>query len=161
VVMVAASAWLQPRGAWVKAVAARTENWAAKPSMPSPGVPVKSQPTGPLGSLILPLREEAGNDMVAPPELRHTFAHRFDHAGAVGHQYPTVSGRDAAICDQQVVIVERGRVERDPDLARPGLTRVRDVLDLDPIQAARRTKNCGFHHDLALRAAAARPSSQS
>jgi hypothetical protein len=51
--------------------------------------------------------------MVAPPELRHTFAHRFDHAGAVGHQYPTVSGRDAAIGDQQVVIVERGRVERE------------------------------------------------
>jgi hypothetical protein len=32
VVMVEASAWLQPRGAWVKAVAARTEKWVAKPS---------------------------------------------------------------------------------------------------------------------------------
>ena len=99
--------------------------------------------------------------MVAWPELRHAFAHRFDHAGAVGHQYPTVSGREAAIGDQQVVVVERGRVERDPDLARPGLTRVRDVVDLDPIQPARRTKDCSFHHDLALRAAATRPSSQS
>src|SRR5580700_5118624 len=49
VVMVAASAWLQPRGAWVKAVAARTEKWVAKPSMPSPGVPAKL-PTGPMGS---------------------------------------------------------------------------------------------------------------
>jgi hypothetical protein len=47
VVMVAASAWLQPRGAWVKAVAARTEKWAAKPSTPSPGVSAKS-PAGPL-----------------------------------------------------------------------------------------------------------------
>ena len=82
--------------------------------------------------------------MVAWPELRHAFAHRFDHAGAVGHQYPTVSGREAAIGDQQVVVVKRGRVERDTDLARPGLTRVRDVVDLDPIQSARRTKDCTF-----------------
>src|SRR5580698_1184982 len=49
VVTVAASAWLQSRGAWVKAVAARTERWAAKPSMPSPGVPARL-PTGLLGS---------------------------------------------------------------------------------------------------------------
>src|SRR5579862_9658276 len=42
------------------------------------------------GQPILPFREEAGNGMVAWPELRHAFAHRFDHAGAVGHQYPTV-----------------------------------------------------------------------
>ena len=99
--------------------------------------------------------------MVASPELRHAFAHRFDHTGAVGHQYPTVSGREAAIGDQQVVVVERGRVERDPDLARPGLTRVRDVLDLNPIQPSRRTNDCSFHDDFALRAEAARPSSQS
>ena len=99
--------------------------------------------------------------MVAWPELRHAFAHRFDQASAVGHQYPTVSGRVAAIGDQQVMVVERGRVQRDPDLARPGLTRVRDVLDLNPIQPARGTKDCSFDHDFALRAAAARPSSQS
>src|SRR5258707_9440222 len=49
VVMVAASAWLQPRGACVKAVAARTEKCAAKPSMPSPGVLARLH-TGPLGS---------------------------------------------------------------------------------------------------------------
>ena len=99
--------------------------------------------------------------MVAWPELRHALAHGFDHTGAVGHQYPTVSGRETAIGDQQVVIVERGRVECDPDLTRPGLTRVRDVVDLDPIQPARRTKDCSFHYDLPLRAAATRPSSQS
>jgi len=45
------------------------------------------------------LREEAGNDMVAWPELRHAFAHGFDHTGAVRHQYPTVSGRETAIGD--------------------------------------------------------------
>jgi hypothetical protein len=37
------------------------------------------------GQPVLPLREEVGNGMVAWPELRHAFAHRFDHAGAVGH----------------------------------------------------------------------------
>src|SRR5271168_5426174 len=54
------------------------------------------------GQPILPLGEEAGNDVIAWPELRHAFAYGFDHAGAVGHQYPTVSGREAAIGDQQV-----------------------------------------------------------
>src|SRR3984893_9191237 len=49
------------------------------------------------GQPILPLREEAGNDMVAWPELHYAFAHRFNHPGAVGHQYSTVSGREAAI----------------------------------------------------------------
>src|SRR5271156_5870891 len=82
-------------------------------------------------------------------------------AGALRHQHPTVSGREAAIGDQQVVVIERGRVQRDPDLARPGLTRVRDVVDLDPIQPARRTKDCSFHYDLPLCAATTRPSSQS
>ncbi len=37
--------------------------------------------------------------MVAWPELRHAFARGFDHTGAVRHQYPTVSGREAAIGD--------------------------------------------------------------
>src|ERR1700751_4485073 len=101
--------------------------------------------------------------MVAWPELCHAFAHRFDHAGAVGHQYPTVSGRVGvtAIGDQQVVVIERARVERDPDLAGPGLTRVRDIVALDPLQPARSTKDCSFHYDLPLRVAATRPSSQS
>jgi hypothetical protein len=44
---------------------------------------------------ILPLREEAGSDMVAWPELRHAFARRFDHAlGAPSEAAPiTPTGR--------------------------------------------------------------------
>jgi hypothetical protein len=34
-------------------------------------------------------------------------------------------------------------------------------MDLDPIQSTRRTKDCSFHYDLPLRAAATKPSSQS
>src|SRR6266478_5039897 len=35
--------------------------------------------------------------MVVWPELRHAFAHGFDHTGAVRHQYPTVSGRETSL----------------------------------------------------------------
>src|SRR5690349_12182847 len=46
VVMVAASAWLQPSGALVKAEAAATTVSRAKPSTPSPGTVAKPTGTG-------------------------------------------------------------------------------------------------------------------
>ncbi len=55
---------------------------------------------------ILPLREKAGDHMVAGPEFADAAAHLFHNAGAVRHHDAPCFSRDRAVCDQQIVIVK-------------------------------------------------------
>jgi len=95
--------------------------------------------------------------MVSWPELRHAFAHGFDHTGGRPDiNIRTVSGRG----DRHWRLT--GPLELS-ELAwsairiwpGPGLTRVRDVHGTSiRSNPPGRAKDCSFHYDLPLRAAA-------
>ena len=97
------------------------------------------------GRAVLPLREEAGDDVVADRELGHALAHRLHHAGAVGHRDAPVRRRHPSAHDGVVVVVERARVEPDPDLARAGGAGVGHVDELQPVEPAGRAEYDALH----------------
>ncbi len=145
VVMVAASAWLQPFGAWVKAPAGRPRDGPRNRRRRRRGSP--RSPDRAAGGAVRPLREEARHDGIAGPELGDAGADRLDHAGPVRHQHPAVLGRRPAARHDQVVVVERGGVDRDPDLAGSGSARIGPLRDLQPVEAARARTHDDRLHD--------------
>jgi hypothetical protein len=58
-------------------------------------------------------------------------------AGAVGHKDAPVRGRHHPAHDGDVLVVERARVEADPDLARAGIAEVGHVDQFQPVEPAR------------------------
>ncbi len=98
-----------------------------------------------LGRPVRPVREEAGDDPVAGRELGHARADRLDGAGPVRHQHAAVRGGGAPARHQQVVEVERGRLDRDPDLAGAGLPGIGPLGDLQAVEAAGGADDEGLH----------------
>ena len=98
------------------------------------------------GAAIQPLREKASDHPVTRLKFVHSGANRFHHAGAIRHQDPPIGGGNYPRCDQQIMVVQRGGVQRHPDLSCGGRPRVSKI---DQLQVLKRTGffDCpGFHH---------------
>lgn len=84
---------------------------------------------GPAGD---PVRKESRNDMIARGEFGNACAYCLDDASAIGHEDTTIFGRDTAVGDEQVMEIERGRVDRHAYFAGSGLAR---IIPLDNFEA--------------------------
>ena len=90
----------------------------------------------------MPLREEDGDHIVASPKLSDAVADGFNCAGRVGHQHTAVGRGDRALGNQQVMEVQRGRMQCDADLPRPRLAGIWDIAKLELVEPT-----WGPHHD--------------
>jgi hypothetical protein len=106
------------------------------------------------GRTVLPLREEAGDDVVAHRKLGYPFAEGLHYAGAIRHRNKPVRRLDLPGHDEVVVKVEGTRVQPDPDLARRRLAGVGHLDQFQPVESARRAEYDPFHsRPLLVRAA--------
>ena len=142
VVSVAASAWLKPSRCPGEPGRRPHHDLAGVAVDPIAG---HGREVGDRGRAVLPAREEAGDDVVAGLELGHALAHRLDHAGAVGHRDAPVRRRHPSAHDAIVVVVERARVEPDPDLAGARGAGIGHVDQLQPVEPAGRAEYDALH----------------
>src|SRR3990170_7347751 len=73
-------------------------------------------------------------------------AHRIDHSRPVRSHHVGERHRDAgdAVSDEDVEVIERGRLDSHADLPRPG-GRFRKVTELYAVRPAVFAEKCGFH----------------
>ena len=95
---------------------------------------------------VEPVGKEGADDVVAHGEFGHAFAHRSDHARAIGHRDAALRGGDHALDHRIVVIVERACLQPDRNLAGTGRGGIVDVAIFQRVErGGRRARTDRFH----------------